>query len=276
MEERIVYVKRVDKNDKTRLPKDLLNEAKFNIGPSYDKFGQILKGINGEEERKIMPHVIGIDTNDNTFQKKVEQFWCNITIMVKPTGTKLNITLDKSGMPVAPFDYVKYKFAIKHKHVVASEDELENNPYALYYIYDPVTASRKKANELGIRNEAKLKYLEIIQDTEKMDAIIAVITNYKNPSILTDDDKKLILEDEASKRPKQLVAAANDEKIFIKAFIYKCINAGVFIQSGNRIMYDDSILGEDIDSATAFLKSKDGSKHYVTAEGKLNQWLLNK
>jgi hypothetical protein len=228
MQERIVYIRRVEKNDKTRLPKDLLMDSKRPIGASYNKFGQILKGITGEEEKKIMPEIIGISVSDPQFSKACEAFWCNITIPIPPgMGIKLNVGLDANGYPVAPMDYAKYKFAKAHRNV-APEENVDANPYALFYIHDPVSSTLKKASELDLRNKAKLKYLELIQDEKRMDDVLSVLTSYRNPAILSSDDKKLILESESTKKPVEFVKAVEDDKLAIKSFVYRCINAGVF------------------------------------------------
>jgi hypothetical protein len=277
MTDRIVYIRRVEKNDRTRLPKDLLMDSKRPIGASFNKFGQVLKGITGEEEAKIMPEIIGVSKSDPTFAKQVEQFWYNITIPVPPgSGVKLNVTLDESGYPKAPFDYIKFKFAVKHRNVVPEEKTMEDHPYALFYVHDPVSDNDRKKLELGLRNTAKFKYLELIQDEKKMDSVLSVLTSYKNPGVLTKDDKTLILENESIKQPQAFIDAVNDSKLELKSFIYRAINAGVFKESGTRIIYDDNIIGEDLDSAVAYLKSKQGSGIYAQAEGKLNQWTLNK
>ena len=277
MTERIVYLRRVERNDKTRLPKDLLQDSKRPIGASYNKFGQVLKGVTGEEEKRIMPEILGVSVTDPMFGKTVETFWFNISIPVPPgLGVKLNVTVDESGYPVAPLDYVKFKFAVKHKNVVPEDAAMADHPYALFYVHDPVSDKEKKAAELGLRNTAKLKYLELIQDEKRMDDVLSVITSYRNPSVLTLDDKQLILEKESIKQPQAFIEAVSDTKLQLKSFIYRAINAGVFKESGSRIIYDDEIIGEDIDSAVAFLKSKQGSATYTQAEGKLHQWTLNK
>lgn len=277
MAERIVYIRRVEKNDKTRLPKDLLQDSKRPIGASFNKFGQVLKGITGEEEKRIMPEILGVSANDPNFGKTVDNFWYNISIPVPPgTGVKLNVTVDETGYPKAPLDYVKFKFATKHRNVVPEDALIDDHPYALFYTHDPVSDKEKKALELGLRNTAKLKYLELIQDERRMDDVLSVITSYRNPSVLTSEDKKLILENKSEKEPQLFIDTVLDNKLQLKSFIYRCINAGVFKESGSRIIYDDEIIGEDIDSAVAFLKSKQGSAIYTQAEGKLNQWQFNK
>lgn len=251
-------------------------ESKRPIGASYNKYGTVLKGIEGEEERKVMPEILGISANDLSFNKKCEEFWYNISIQVKHgSGTKLNITV-RDGVPLYPLDYIKWKFALVHKQVAKTENSLEGNPYALFYIFDPISAQTLQISELKIRNDAKLKYLELIQDEAKVDAVIAVLTDYKNPSILSKEEKELILEDRSSKKAEEFIKVVTDKKLIMKAFVYRAISAGVFKQSGSRLMYDEVILGENLDSTVAFLHSKEGSKYYVTAEGKLNEWYLIK
>jgi hypothetical protein len=276
MGEKIVYIRRVEKNDKTRLPKDLLSESKKTLGPTFNHFGQIMKGVTDEEERKILPGIIAVSVSDATFAKRAEDFWANITINV-PTGrgTPLNVFVESDGVPSAPLDYVKYKFALKHKHVIL-EEKIEDNPTALYYIHDPATASEKQKSGLKLRNEAKLKYLELIQDEDKMNAILAVMTNYRNPKVLTSEDKQVILEGVSVKTPKEFIDTLKDTKITMKAFIYRAIDAGILKEAGKRIIYDNDSLGEDIGSVIAFLTSKEGSGVRVQLEGKLSEWELKK
>lgn len=276
MRERIVYIRRIEKNDRTRLPKDLLIESKRPIGPSWNKFGEVLKGVTGEEERLIMPDIIGVSLTDPSFARSISEFWFNITILVPSgDGVKLNVAVNEAGIPAAPLDYVKYKFAKKHL-AVAPEEDLDANPAALFYIHDPATATEKRASQLDVRNKAKFKYLELIQDENKMDSVLSVLSTYKNPVLLSKDEKILLLEDISAKKPVEFITTVEDTKLQAKSFIYRAINAGIFKESGSRIIYDDTILGEDLDSAVAFLKSKEGSRVYVSAEGKLSQWALTK
>lgn len=276
MQERIVYIRRIIKNDRTRLPKDLLIESKRPVGASWNKFGEVLKGVTGDEEKKIMPEVLGVSLNDPTFAATCKEFWFNIKIDVPPgDGAKLNVTVGEDGLPLAPLDYIKYKYAKKHREV-AAEEELESNPAALFYIHDPATATEKRASELGLRNKAKLKYLELIQDENKMNSVLSVITTYRNPAHLTMDDKALILEEQALRNPAKFIETMDDTKLQMKSFIYRAITAGIFKESGTRIIYDDTIIGEDLDSSVAYLKSKEGSRVYASAEGKLSQWSLTK
>jgi hypothetical protein len=276
MSDRIIYIRRVEKNDRTRLPKDLLIDSKQSIGASFDKYGQVLKGVTGAEERAIMTELVGVSTNDPGFAKAVEMFWKNFNLPVPAGGgVKLNVGLAPDGSPVAPLDYIKYKFALKHKHV-APEEKVEDYQQAKFYIHDPVTQTAKKVSELSLRNEVKLKYLELIQDEKKMDAVISIMTSYRNPSVLTADEKQLVLEQESERKPKEFLKLIGDDKLMMKSFIHRAVSAGVITQSGNRVIYEDEILGEDIDSATKFLMSKEGSKFLVKIEGKLSQWSLNK
>lgn len=272
--ERIVYIRRIIGADRTRLPKDLLLEAKRPIGASFNEFGQILKGVTGEEEKKYMPGIIGISASDPSFSKKVEDFWTNITIHVDPNvGTKLDLTKGDDGEYISPFDYIKYRYCLKYKKVCPSEKELPKHQKALFYIYDPDEEKQILASKLALRNEAKLKYLELIQDEDKMEAVISLMTSHKNPINLSLEEKQLIIEQKADAEPEKFLEVINDEDLLMKSFIYKCISAGVFRQSGTRIIFEDNILGEDIDSSVKFLKSKEGSKYYVSAEGRLNEWI---
>lgn len=273
--ERIIYIRRVEKNNKSRLPKDLLMDSRVAIGASFNKFGKVLKGLTGEEEEKIMPEILGTSLNSPDFGREVERFWHNISIKIPPgMGAKLNVAVD-NGKPVAPLDYAKYKYATQHRRV-ASEDKVDSDPYAMFYIHDPASETEKQIAQLGMRNKAKLKYLELIQDETKMDSVLSVLTSYKNPLILEKQDKELILEKVSTQKPDEFIAAVEDDKLTIKSFIYRCITAGVFKESGTRIIYDDNIIGEDLGSAVAYLKSKQGSGIYAQAEGKLHQWALKK
>lgn len=276
MSKRIVYIRRVEQNDKTRLPKDLLQESKRPLGPSFNKYGQILRGLELDEEKVIMPEIVNISPNDPTFSKACENFWNNISIPIPAgRGVELNISLKENGYPEAPLDYLKYRFAQKHKLVAASEDDLSNkNTTAMYVIFDPVAQTEKQVSQLKTRNTAKLKYLEIIENTEKMDAVLAVLTSYKNPKVLSPEEKCLIIERKSNEDPEKFIKTVEDPNLVHKSFIYKAINAGVLTETGTRITYEDKVLGEDLDSTIAFIKSKQGSQIRVQIEGKLGQWAI--
>jgi hypothetical protein len=266
--EKTVHVRRVPKT-RSRLPKELENESHIKIGGSYDGNGTILKGIIGEEERTLMPQVINTDINDPAFYKKVENFWNDINIIVKPgKGTALNASTFEDGTPVVVTDYLKYKYLLKHSKCAKSLEDVNGSPMAICYLVDESELKQKETDLLKVRNKAKLAYLNIIEKPDVVDSIIVLLTSYKNPDMLEATDKQLVLEKQAADRPEAFIEATNNPDLELTAFVYRAIDSGVFRQINGTVFYMDDEIGGNVESAVTYLKSVKGNKILVEAKAK--------
>lgn len=71
---------------------------KEKIGSAYTKNGAILRGLGKHEEKMYLPRILGVSENDVSFEKKIEEFWLNISVSVpahnregKGGGLKLEV-----------------------------------------------------------------------------------------------------------------------------------------------------------------------------------------
>ena len=109
MSTKLVYLLR--RENTTNLPDDVYVDAKRRIGSVFDSTGSLLTGLSLDEQKRILPSVIGMSPTDMGWANKVRKFYAELTIEVPQNGVELNITLDEDGNPVAPMEYVKFRFA---------------------------------------------------------------------------------------------------------------------------------------------------------------------
>jgi len=84
--------------------------------------GKNLKGISGELERLIMPEVIGVSLNDNTFQKAVEDYWGRFRVEVPNYNTK--IPEQEQGIEIAVNLLISDQYKNKIESIITVKDKI--------------------------------------------------------------------------------------------------------------------------------------------------------
>ncbi len=263
MSEKIVYLLRRDNT--TNLPDDVYVDAKRRVGSVFDKNGNLVKGLSLQEQKSILPHIIGMENNDPGWNNAVRRFYAEMSIEVPQKGVEFDISTEEDGRPNNPMDYVKFRFAINHPHVAEEEDKDING--TRYYFFDPKQDEQERVAETRQRKDAYKNLILICEDEARMDVVMKA--NGESVTDLTKDQKELALEEMMEADPAEFIRIANDKDLETIALIKECLDCSVLRKSGNTYLYGDEVLGEDMEQTIRALKLKRNSGMLQDIKSKL-------
>jgi len=268
MASRIITIKR--RENTTNLPDHVYAESKRRIGSTFTKTGDIYTGLTFPEQKKLMPYILGVDTNDVGFGKEVKAYFRNMTIEVPLEGVQLEAGTDESGEPLNVMDYVKYKFAFGHPHVAGDEQQITTNRSYKYYIYDEALELEEDFNALEYRKKAYKEFIKLVDNTKKVDMVIRMYL--ENPKDMDEKRKELFLEQMLEENAYTFFNIVTDKNLEMRAFIEECLSLEVLRRVGNSILLGDEKLGDSMEEAVLFLKDKKNSSTITTLKARLQQY----
>lgn len=265
MSSRKVFIKRRVAN--SNINTSVYNGTITSIGATFDRSGRTLTGLTPEEEKTIMPKVIGVKPEDIEFDLKVQKYFQDLTIrVIWEEPYVLEIGLDSNGFPINPTDYVKYKFAIANRNEVAI-NKSEAKGIKRFYIEDPNLEIDSKYDLLKLKKEAFKEFYKLADNTEKIDMILSVLgIDARN---ISNKEKDLKIEDYIETNPQKFIDVISDKNLEIKSFIENCITAQVITKIGETYLDGDIELGKSFDEAVMFLKDKKNSDVFVKLKARL-------
>jgi hypothetical protein len=190
-------------------PEELLQR----IAASLDsRSGKSLKGINGDLEYKFMPHIINESVNSPNFQKRVEDYWSSISVVIphdeegkKETeqGYKIYIEYKVKGdfnykqltsaskvedkinlleklllddNAKIEYDYMSQyallSYCLKYKLVANNIADIHKSDKIIFYIFDKPTAIKNSMAKLEIKEKSFELFKTVKQDEDYLDYII--------------------------------------------------------------------------------------------------------
>ncbi len=239
------------------LPKEIRAGAKVKIGSIFVN-RLPLKGVEGKEEERLLKELVDVPPTHNEWPAKTKDFWSSLSITVPFEGVELNIETTEDGTPINPIDYIKYKWAIKHRQVAMSEEEMRATSEKKFYIYDPQKDLLKKNNKVQIKKEADKEFIKLTGNFDLMRTLVRVLAN-GNPDTLTDMEIENQLYDIKDANPECFLKYCKDDTLELRSEILEMIEKGVFRQIGNQIIYQDETIGETMKDAIVYFKNKKNS-----------------
>lgn len=253
MEIRKVFIRR--KEVQGYLPKEIRAAARVTLGSMYVG-RQPLKGLDSDEAKKLLPDIMGLPADHADFPKREKEFWANMSIRVPFEGAELNITTDDEGIPENPLDYISYKWAMKHRHVADSKEQMDS--HKKFYIYDPKKTLLEKSVEIKFRREADKEYIKMTGDISKMRRVLRVLTK-SNPERLSELEVENSLYESKNLQPKKFLKVVTDKNLDLKAEIEELISTSIIRKIGNQHIYGEETVGENITDTIIYFKNKKNS-----------------
>lgn len=290
------------------IPNQAEEEFSYSIDSILAQSGGPLKGVTGVLERTIMPSIIDVSVNDNTFNTHIKEYWANfsnhlpadsvnkrdteqgIPMSIKftlygsynieayektdrvdakfkfihdlferqetenRTGNSKLIYVDTDSYP----DFVKLAFILKHSRIANRVEDKDKSPKLYGYIYEKEIAVKAELSEMDVFSLFS-ENLNKITDEKRANAILlALKENVSDADSLT--DKKIIIynlgkKDHATRVLVNRVLA--DEEWEYKYYVQMGLHFQILKQPVNSkmVQYQDSIIGNDIESAANYLKN---------------------
>lgn len=267
---RTVTIKR---NPITRIHPDLYIDSVVSIGGAFNiETGDILRGLTFEEERRLLPELLGVEATDLNFRKKASEFWADVNIIIPLEGKKLNVsterlfeTIDGKKYPIeVPInlrDYVYFRYVDSHREVAKDKEDCLGNPYAKFYIEDSTAELQKASNAFAKKKELSKKVLELTDgtnpDLQLLKSIVYVLKPLHRQQIPASlEALSILLSDVSEKYPSEFLEAASDKDIKDRALVATLQEKGVITMAGNMIydeMVGDSAVADDTDTFIKYI-----------------------
>lgn len=204
--------------------------------PLMDGFGRTVTGLSLEDESRLETE-LGLEKGHLARNSK---FWTTFFIQLDSKG----ITLDTSD----PQQELQYLFLLRSKKISKSLKAI--TPDALGVMYCEEDEAKTANVTRGVKVKAFKKFSTLTHDDMKK-----ILTMYGKRAVdsMANDVIEDILGAEVELNPKRFLDIADDPNLEKKMFITGLINKGILKKIGNRIVYGETTLGADLDSAVQFL-----------------------
>lgn len=242
---------------KSHLPPPVVANAKKVLSSVYDGQGP-LKGVTGDEEKKLLSDYLGLDTSDRDIGRVLRNWWADLRVEVPSDGKVLNISKDEDGYPVNIKDYLVWKWAKKHKFVGKDRDDMLSSPNKQFYIYDPDVELKQQNSLVKVKKKAYEQFILISDDEDKINLILRVLTD-SEPDEMSIEQKQNYIDQLIESDPAKFVAVATDKNLEIKALIHELVSANIINKMENQYWWIDEKLGEDIEETVLYFKDKKNS-----------------
>jgi len=240
------------------LPKEIRAGAKVRIGSHYVG-RQPLKGVEGEEAKKLLKDIIDVPPNHQDWPKLEKEFWASLYIKVPFEGVELNVTTDEDGNPENPLDYIKYKWCLKHRLVGVTKEEMNQDGRKRFYIYDPQKDLLKKNTLVKVSKEADKEFIKISSKSDQMKMLLRVLSKDSNPDRMTEMEIENALYEIKNQNPARFLKFATDKDLELKSEIAEMVEKDVIRKIGNQHIYEDETIGENLADTIIYFKNKKNS-----------------
>lgn len=227
----------------------------FTVTPLVDAAtGKYKTGLTEEEETEY-GKLLRVDLNPRYNRLKPHEFWDSESAAIR-LENRTNF-IDKED----PIGFIHTKTLLASKYIANSMKEWQEGlwPDALFVIVDEDTDSEIEASKLNLINECIIKSAELTD--ERKSSIILIlggkITKGKSPNYITVELNKLI-----QKQPKDVLRLINSDKkaLATEAMVLEALQRDILQKAGHRVMYMDSVIGEDVFSAAEYLEKKENQE----------------
>lgn len=265
--ERKVIIRR--KEVLNHLPKEIRAGAKVKLGSIYvDRLP--LKGVDGEEEEKLLKGIIDVPPGHQEWPAKTKDFWASLTLKVPFEGAELEIGTHENGTPLNTMDYIYYKWSLKHRQVAMSEEEMKTDSNKRFYIYDPQKDLLKKNAKVQVKKDADKEFIKLTGNIDKMKMLLRVLVD-GDPERLSDMEIENTLYDYKGNNPEKFLKYCMDDNLDIQAEIEEMVAKDVLRRIGNQVIFQDETIGEDMKDAIVYFKNKRNSGQVNTMRARLKE-----
>ncbi len=249
------------------------------IGPYFEHGGKSpATGLTFEEQRLLLPEILGMEASDKDFRKTVTNFYHEIITSVPKEGRKLQVSLSNDNealsdknMPINIRDYVTMRHVIGHPEVAQDKATAERLYFKKYYIHDPDGAVESAVSLNKLEDKAMVLYMKHKDDAIKTDQILTMLG--VNISKLKTDDKVLKLKAAAQKDNRlnefeqkdafnRFISVCEDKNLEYKYLIQEMIGAQYLRRVGNSIVYSESgdKIADSMEEAVLYFKNPKNSR----------------
>lgn len=224
-----------------------------------DKEGEMMT------EAEYYGHILGQDLSPIFNLEKPHPFWDGTTPVIKLEN---NTTILKTEKPL---DYIKYKIAKASRFIANSYKEWEEGlfPDATHYIFDEKEEAEVKASKVSLKNNAIIEASKLSLGRKIQIVMVLSEKNLKNQSenfVLVELDKLI----EAKPQEVLRLIRLDEEDLTLHAMVLEALQKNILRKVGHKIMYFDSVLGEEPVDVVEYLKANENQDFKLKLMSQLN------
>lgn len=262
---------RCKKSKSSVLPDFILDDA-INRVSSVFKFGAPLRGLEEDEEKKLLPLITPLDPDSKTWRADANKFWAELVIKVASDGVELKIGLDKKGNPENVRDYIKYRFCMAHPLVARNEEDLKKKSTYRFYIYDPEEVIIRKHSSIELKASAYARFSQIKSGAESELVFGRILRlNGLNPDKMSVEALETSVANFLEATPQKFLTIAGNHDLADTALVEELVDQNVLRKLGTIYQFGDIRIGDTLDEAVAYIGSQRNSKHLVTMLARLEE-----
>lgn len=229
--------------------------------------------LSRDEEQRLMPQLIGVQPTHQEWDKKLDEYWHNIGVIVPFAGLELEIGLtyeseNDPGTPINLSQYVIYRYCLVYSHVANDQASVGKSPKIRFYIWNKEEEVKSRQVTRQTKDLAYKTRMDIEGDEKKVRAVITLfnLVPSEEPT-----ERFLTLCDLCDTQPARFIQIATDTNLLIKSFIERCITAGVLIRPLNTtlVTYENITIGHNMDEAVSYLRDASNSLTLQTLQTRL-------
>lgn len=253
---------------KSHLPPPVVANSKKVLASIYSGQGP-LRGVDEEEEKTLLSEYLGVSQDDRDFSKIARNFWADLRVEIPSDGKVLNVTVH-NDKPVNIYDYLVYKWAVRHKYVGKDREDMLSSPHKMFYVYDPDVELRHQNQKVKLKRKAYEQFIKMSEDNNKLDLVITVITD-SNPDDMNLEQKQNYVDQLIESDPGKFVSVITDKNLELKALISELVSLNIINKMSNQYWWIDEKIGDDIEEAVLYFKDKKNSETINRLKAKLQE-----
>lgn len=178
-----------------------------------------------------------------------------------------------------PLEYVKIKILKASKYVANSMKEYEEGlfPEATHVIFDESEEIEEKASKVSLRNTAIIESAKLSKE-QKISLIMVLSSDNgdyiraKNLKGKSDNFIEVELSSLIEKKPEEFLRNLKMDKkdIYTKAIVLECLQKSVLHKEGHKIMYHESVLGQDVNDVVEYLNLSENQEFKLRLISQVN------
>lgn len=236
------------------------------------QLGRIIFSL--EEEKELMPQVIGVTPSSENWEKALNDFWKNLSIPVDMAGLVLetgyiHLSADKK-IPISPYEFVIARYCEKYAAVAKNKADIFKSKKIRFYMEKPEEERKKRAEFQNAKDQATVLRLEIQKDKNKVRSIIRVL-DLQHPH--DDYEAIAIIADYSQQNPLKFIETCNDPDLILKGLIQTMISRGILNKPiGSTVIINGTEpIASNLNEAVAWFKNDKNAVEVATLQAKLRK-----
>lgn len=197
----------------------------------------VAKGLSEQEEQELLPSVIGVSINDNTFRERADEYWSNFSRIIPHEGLELDASYtikDGKKFPRNFDQYVLVNLMLNDENV--TQDKSMNFGYK-FMIINVESEKQKDIEKFANSKVANAYLVKLLADESQnmTQQLRDILVFYKEKTKLSmwdidnipRNELEMIISKYAVESPESFLKVSQNELLKVRAFIKRLKDAAI-------------------------------------------------